>query len=62
MVSVSPQHRAAFLQRTATGRTPVTLLGTTTQGIVELDNQSWGSVEEWKNNYDSAIGSVMNKG
>ena len=62
VVSVSPQHRAAFLQRTATGRTPVTLLGTTTQGIVELDNQSWGSVEEWKNNYDSAIGSVMNKG
>jgi phosphoribosylformylglycinamidine synthase len=62
VVSVSTQHRTAFLQLTATGSTPVTLLGKTIPGKVELDGQFWGTVEEWKYYYDSAIGSVMNKG
>jgi len=62
VVSVSPQHRAAFLQLTATGSTPVTFLGVTTQESIELDGQHWGSVRDWKIQYDSAIGVVMNKG
>ena len=62
VVSVSPQHRTTFLQLTATGSTPVTLLGKTIPGKVELDGQFWGTVEEWKNYYDSAIGGIMNKG
>jgi phosphoribosylformylglycinamidine synthase len=62
VVSVSPQNRAAFLQLTATGSTPVTFLGVTTQESIELDGQHWGSVRDWKIQYDSAIGVVMNKG
>lgn len=62
VVSVSPQNRAAFLQLTATGSTPITFLGVTTQESIELDGQHWGSVRDWKIQYDSAIGVVMNKG
>ncbi|MBM3413554.1 MAG: phosphoribosylformylglycinamidine synthase subunit PurL [Bacteroidetes bacterium] len=62
VVSVSLKQRTAFLQLTANSGTPVTLLGKTTQGEVELEGQSWGNVLEWKNNYDSAIEEVLNKG
>ena len=62
VVTVTSQQKAAFLQHTATGSTPVILLGTVGGGIAKIDGQSWGEIKSWKSKYDSAIESTMLKG
>ena len=59
VVTVSPPQRAAFLQHTASGSTPVILLGTVGGTIAKIDGQSWGEIKSWKSKYDSAIESTM---
>ena len=62
VVTVSPAQRTAFLQHTATGSTPVTLLGKVGGNSIEMDGQSWGEINSWKTRYDSAIESYLLKG
>ena len=38
---------------------PSTHLGVVTGGSFEVDGMDWGSVEDWKESYDTAIGSIM---
>lgn len=33
----------------------VTVLGTVTSGNIEVNGESWGNIETWKNLYDTAI-------
>jgi len=33
----------------------VTSIGTVTNGEVIVDNENWGSIANWKNEYDTAI-------
>ena len=53
VVSVKPDHKAAF--EAALGSAPFRLLGTVTNGDIRVDGENWGSVGEWKNQYDTAI-------
>lgn len=36
-------------------------IGVVTEGNVTVDGDFWGSIEEWKDNYDNAIEAVLNK-
>ncbi len=62
VVTVSPAQRTAFLQHTASGSIPVTLLGKVGGNSIEMDGQSWGEINSWKTRYDSAIESYLLKG
>ena len=38
---------------------PFEKLGTVTAGEIKVDGESWGSILEWKNKYDNAIGNYL---
>jgi phosphoribosylformylglycinamidine synthase len=37
-----------------------TELGTVTSGEIKVNNESWGSITEWKEKYDTAIENLLN--
>jgi phosphoribosylformylglycinamidine synthase len=39
---------------------PFTELGTVTSGEIKVNNESWGNIKVWKENYDTAIEKVLN--
>jgi phosphoribosylformylglycinamidine synthase II len=57
VVSVAPGQVTAFIQ--ALGSFPFVELGFVTGGSVEVDGMDWGKVEDWKESYDTAIGTIM---
>jgi hypothetical protein len=34
-------------------------LGTVTDGVVTIDGENWGSIIDWKDKYDNAIGNLL---
>ncbi len=38
---------------------PFEKLGTVTEGPIHIDGENWGSIAEWKNKYDNAIGNLL---
>jgi len=32
-----------------------TVIGKVTEGNIQVDGENWGSIETWKNSYDTAI-------
>ena len=59
VVSVSPDKVAAV--KKALGDLPYEQLGVITGNAIKVDGQDWGSVYEWKEKYDNAIGNYMAK-
>jgi phosphoribosylformylglycinamidine synthase subunit PurL len=57
VVSVAASNAQEF--RAALGGFPATQLGVVTGGRFELDGMDWGDVEDWKESYDTAIGTIM---
>jgi phosphoribosylformylglycinamidine synthase II len=57
VVSVNPARENEFLK--AVKGFPCAELGEVRGGTFEVNNEDWGSVEEWKESYDTAIGRVM---
>jgi phosphoribosylformylglycinamidine synthase len=57
VVSVSPASLDAFIK--ALGDHPYEDLGVVTNGSVKIDNQSWGTINDWKDVYDTAIETVI---
>jgi phosphoribosylformylglycinamidine synthase subunit PurL len=57
VVSVAASKVEEF--RAALGGFPATLLGVVTGGSFEVDGMDWGNVEDWKESYDTAIGTIM---
>lgn len=53
VVSVKPDQQAGF--ESMLGTASFRLLGTVTNGEIRVDGDNWGSVDEWKNQYDTAI-------
>jgi phosphoribosylformylglycinamidine synthase len=39
---------------------PFEKLGTVTSGNINVDNENWGSIADWKSKYDNAIGNYLN--
>jgi len=40
---------------------PFEQIGVVTAGAISVEKEDWGNVQEWKKDYDEAIGSVMQK-
>jgi phosphoribosylformylglycinamidine synthase len=57
VVSVAASKAEEF--RAALGGFPATQLGVVTGGSFEVDGMDWGNVEDWKERYDTAIGTIM---
>ena len=57
VVSVSPDKVAAF--KKTVGDLPYEQLGVVTGYAMKVDGQHWGTVYEWKEKYDNAIGNYM---
>ena len=57
VVSVSAAQLDAF--KAAVGSHPFEELGVVTSGDIEVDGLNWGSIDEWKLAYDTAIENVI---
>jgi phosphoribosylformylglycinamidine synthase len=57
VVSVAASKVEEF--RAALVKFPSTQLGVVTSGSFEVDGMDWGNVEDWKESYDTAIGTIM---
>jgi phosphoribosylformylglycinamidine synthase len=57
VISVAASKAEEF--RTALAGFPATQLGVVTGGSFEVDGMDWGNVEDWKESYDTAIGTIM---
>jgi len=53
VVSVLQSNRSAF--ELSLGNLPYENIGTVTNGTLEIDGESWGNIEVWKEKYDTAI-------
>jgi phosphoribosylformylglycinamidine synthase len=59
VVSVSASNETAFTTALQKAAIPFTLLGKVTAQSIQVDGQDWGSINDWKNKYDSAIGDIL---
>jgi phosphoribosylformylglycinamidine synthase subunit PurL len=60
VVSVAKEKRPDFVQLLEKLEPfEVAFLGNVTAGEIIIDNESWGTVAEWKNKYDNAIGNLL---
>ena len=57
VVTVKPNHVSAFEK--AMGDHAFEKLGTVTSGEIKVDNQSWGFIGDWNDQYDNAIGNLL---
>ena len=59
VVSVAADKVESFKE--ALGDFPATQIGVVTSGNVQINNENWGHVAEWKGKYDSAIENLLAK-
>jgi phosphoribosylformylglycinamidine synthase subunit PurL len=59
VVTVKKENRNDFMMLLEKMETTVTYLGTVSSGAVNIDSESWGTVKEWKEKYDNAIGNLL---
>jgi phosphoribosylformylglycinamidine synthase subunit PurL len=62
VVSVAKEKRQDFvLLLEKLKNVAFTFLGNVTEGEVKINNESWGTITDWKNKYDNAIGNLLSK-
>ena len=61
VVSVAAETEKAFTGSLQSAAVPFALLGKVTAGAILVDGQDWGSITDWKNKYDNAIGDILIK-
>ena len=59
VVSVNEKMKADFEKLVSQSSVPVTKIGHVNEGGVEVNGQSWGTVDEWKMIYDNAIAALL---
>jgi phosphoribosylformylglycinamidine synthase subunit PurL len=59
VVTVAKENRNDFIMLLEKMETTVTYLGTVTGGTITIDGENWGTVTEWKEKYDNAIGNLL---
>ncbi len=55
VVSLSSEKAAGFIALANEHKIPVTTLGSVTENAVVVNGNSWGSIDNWKEKYDTAI-------
>ena len=61
VVSVEPGKQEAFVEFMATSEVPFSLLGKVTQDGVSIDDENWGSLNDFTVGYETAISNLMNE-
>ncbi len=61
VVSVAKEKRNDFVLLLEKINISTTYLGNVTEGIVSINGESWGTIIDWKEKYDNAIGNLLNK-
>lgn len=59
VVSVDPARVAAFEANLSAAKFPFELLGSVTEGSIQIDTEDWDTISDWKNKYDHAIGNLL---
>jgi phosphoribosylformylglycinamidine synthase subunit PurL len=59
VVSVDAAKVAAFEANLSAANFPFELLGTVTEGSINVDAENWDTISGWKNKYDNAIGNLL---
>ena len=59
VVSVSAEKASVIESLLTTSTIAFEKLGTVTDGDIEIDGEDWGSIADWKNKYDNAIGNLL---
>ncbi|MES2849200.1 MAG: phosphoribosylformylglycinamidine synthase subunit PurL [Bacteroidota bacterium] len=59
VVSVNEKQFAGLKNVLASMNIPFEKLGTVTKGNISIDKDNWGSINEWKDKYDNAIGNLL---
>ncbi len=60
VVTCSKQQAEDLKHKAAAANIPVTVLGTVTSGEIKVNSESWGSLVDWKEKYDTAIEKIIN--
>ncbi len=61
VVSVKPQYAEQFKRIIKEWGATCSRIGAVKTGEIQIENENWGSIGEWKNKYEDAIGNIMNK-
>ncbi len=61
VVSIKPDDLDDFIEVVTEAQVDFLNLGTVTKGILEIDEQSFGTIAEAKNRYDTALEKIMNQ-
>ena len=61
VVTVTPENIEAFSAALKSANIPCTILGTVAGESLKVNGEDWGSIIEWKNKYDNAIGNILKK-
>jgi phosphoribosylformylglycinamidine synthase len=59
VVTCSKQNAENIKHKAASNNIPVTILGVVTGNEIKVNGESWGSINEWKNKYDTAIEKIL---
>lgn len=59
VVTCSKQNAENIKHKAASNNIPVTILGTVTSNEIKVNGESWGSINDWKNKYDTAIEKIL---
>lgn len=60
VVSCTKEKASAILEAASAAGITATTLGTVTAGDIQVNEESWGTIESWKNLYDTAIEKLIN--
>ena len=59
VVTVASSGKEAFLKKMNFAKVPYSHVGSVSQTKLIIDNEDWGTINDWKTKYDNAIGIVM---
>jgi len=62
VVSIDPSLQSQFEQKMANSGVQFTELGKVTSENISIDGEDWGKMEDWKNQYDTAIEKMLING
>lgn len=60
VISIDPKNQSAFEENLKSSKVPFELIGKVKGNDVVIDNQNYGSITEFKNNYNTSIESRLN--
>ena len=60
VVSCSKDKATAVTEAAKAAGISATILGTVTNGTIQVNGESWGTIDSWKNLYDTAIEKLIN--